>query len=168
MTKPKRVFLAGEGTNDIGSYAMSPERHDVNEAGVVGALLRKIRQSGWQIVGGFPWKQLHKMRARGASRGEEFNVRAAAFAAANRDVYADILVFVRDTDGDSQRREAIEQGIVDAETGSLKIVGGIADPILETWILALKGERERRRVREKARLSGDHNQQVLGTRTAWQ
>jgi hypothetical protein len=141
MTRPKRVFLAGEGTNDIGSFAMSPERHDLKEAGVVGALLRKIRQSGWEIVGGIPWKHLHKVRAKGASRGEESNVMAAALRATDPDVDADVLVFVRDTDGDSERQEAIEQGLARAEaTFSLKIVGGVVDFVLETWILALKGE----------------------------
>jgi hypothetical protein len=46
-----RVILAGEGKNELGSFAVeAPFRGDTPEPGVVEALLRQIRPDGWQVV----------------------------------------------------------------------------------------------------------------------
>jgi hypothetical protein len=135
----RRVFLVGEGSNDVGSYSGSAAYHDPNQAGVVGALLGKIREAGWEIAGGCAWKSLRSLRARGTSRGDEGNVAAAALRAT--DYRADVLVFVRDTDGDKERVSALERGIESASKSfSVEVVGGIADPMVEAWVLALLGE----------------------------
>jgi hypothetical protein len=135
----RRVFLVGEGSNDVGSYSGSAAYHDPNHAGVVGALLRKLREAGWEIVGGCAWKNLRSLRAHGSSRGDEGNVAAAALRAT--DYAADVLLFVRDTDGDKQRLSALERGIESAcSRFAIEVVGGIADPMLEAWVLALRGE----------------------------
>lgn len=51
-----------------------------------------------------------------------------------------VLAFSRDLDADGERAEAIEKGIREAEglCPDLGIVGGIAIPALEGWVLALE------------------------------
>jgi hypothetical protein len=49
------------------------------------------------------------------------------------------LVFSRDTDGDEDRTRDIEEGARLAGE-SFRIMGGVAHPRLEAWILALSGE----------------------------
>jgi ferritin-like protein len=146
---PLRIFLAGEGTNDIGSYAKERPYHDARDTGVVGALLQKVVDrvgaNAWEIVGGVAWKHLRKMKV--GARGEGANVAAAAFHARDREHAADVLVFVRDTDGDLNRRAALEAGLAKEDFGVV-VVGGLADPCLEAWILALHGERGVERARQ--------------------
>jgi hypothetical protein len=150
MSRPLRIFLAGEGTNDIGSYAGDQGYWDPQQAGFVGAVIRKVAAilgtTNWEIVGGIPWKKLHRLRGK-ASRSEASAVGAAAFRARDKQHDADLLVFVRDTDGDKNRAAEIREGIAVAVGlfGTARphepVVAGIVDPVIEAWALALCGER---------------------------
>ena len=156
MSRPLRIFLAGEGTNDIGSYAGDQGYWDPQQAGFVGAVIRKVAAmlgtTNWEIVGGIPWKRLcrldqPKAGARVSQRGDAAAVRQAAFKATSKAYNADLLVFVRDTDGDKNRAAEIREGIAVAVGlfGTARphepVVAGIVDPVIEAWALALCGER---------------------------
>lgn len=146
-----RICLAGEGANELGGRSgeptywktLTPERI---ELGVVEALLRKVRDEGWNIVEAIQWKQLRKLKARPSGAGRESdNVRKAALHASERG--CDLLVFVRDRDDSDDhpnpdRETDIEAGIriaLEDHEGVLGIVGGVAIRRLESWLLAITG-----------------------------
>ncbi len=55
-----------------------------------------------------------------------------------------MLAFSRDTDNDPVRRDAVEEGIrriPETFATPPEVIGGVAVPALEAWILALMGER---------------------------
>jgi hypothetical protein len=60
VTSEKRVFLAGEGESEIGSWANGPEYRDNNYPGVLETLLRKVKETGWTIEAARQWKSLRK------------------------------------------------------------------------------------------------------------
>jgi len=61
-----------------------------------------------------------------------------------KDAGCDVLAFSRDLDRDTARRQAIEDGIArvpEVFAGAPAVIGGVAVPTLEGWILALLGVR---------------------------
>lgn len=148
-----KVFLCGEGANELGSRARERAYQTDDQPGVIQALLRKVRSDGWRVGGAVTWKNIRKFRAGGAAHADTTNVRGAALDA--REHGCEVLAFVRDGDGDVERRDAITAGIASAQGAELKIVGGVAVPAIEGWILALRGEartEERSRAQLGARL----------------
>jgi hypothetical protein len=135
-----RVFLGGEGRNELGSWAREPVYQDDSESGVVKSLLLKVQDDGWNVVGGRTWKSIRKLRAHGPSPREEQNVRGLVLDAL--EVKAHLVAFVRDSDGDPRRSEQIGRAIEDALSDFPRVaaVGGAAVPVLEAWLLALLGE----------------------------
>jgi hypothetical protein len=142
-----RVFLAGEGPNDIGDWARHRSyRDDSPSPGVPEAILRKVRGDGWRVCGAVLWKKIHKLQVRPPAGAETKNVLGAALAA--RDAGCDVLVFVRDRDDSNanprkERERDIEQGIARVPqdvSDQLRIVGGVAIRRLESWIVALSGK----------------------------
>jgi hypothetical protein len=59
-----------------------------------------------------------------------------------REAGAQVLAFVRDSDGDEQRVEDITAAIRahESEGSSPDVIGGAAVPLLEGWLLSMQGE----------------------------
>lgn len=145
-----RLFLAGEGLNELGDWWRTPQyRHDPPLPGVIEALLRQIRDDGWEVAGATGWKDIRKFRTR--QKGEKFsaetrNVMGAALAA--WEAGCDVFVFIRDRDGtrsnpNQARQDDIEEGIrraLEEWSEHLSIVGGVAIIKLESWLLAIIGQ----------------------------
>ncbi len=147
----KRVFIAGEGPNDLGDWChLWQYRDDPPLPGALETLLRKVCDEGWQILDGIRWKDIKKLRSRyrktggnqvriNAGANEEKNVRVAALKARERGCH--LLAFFRDRDQNLQRQEHIESGIERAKQDSegLGVIGGMAIERLEYWLVALSG-----------------------------
>jgi hypothetical protein len=141
-----KVFLGGEGNNDIGTRWYRPMS---DQPGVVEVLLRKVRPTGWHIAGARSWQSIRKYRAGGAL-GKTHHADAQNVLGLVLHAYEDaceMLAFVRDHDGDDLREQEIRR-ILDGIAGfgfaneyryELAIVGGVARPKLEGWILCLRG-----------------------------
>jgi hypothetical protein len=141
-----KVFLGGEGNNDLGTRWRQPPG---DSPGVIEALLRRARPDGWRVAGAQDWKSIRKYRA-GAARArpdheDARNVRGLVLHAYEE--ACEMLAFVRDDDGDERREPAIRQaleaiaslGFAEEYRYELAIVGGVARPTLEGWILSLLG-----------------------------
>jgi hypothetical protein len=101
-----KVFLGGEGNNDIGTRWYRPMGDTV---GVVETLLRRVRASGWHVAGALPWNSLRKYRA-GVAMDHANHADARNVLGLVLHAYEDaceMLVFVRDEDGDEHREQAI-------------------------------------------------------------
>jgi hypothetical protein len=137
-----KVFLAGEGANELGSRAGDPAYQSDKRPGVLCVLLSRIQATGWIVDRARDWKSIRKYRACGAGHDDTRNVLGVALDA--KEARCDVLAFSRDLDRDPARREAIEEGIrlvPSAFPAAPDVIGGVAVPALEGWILALLGER---------------------------
>ncbi|WP_437939418.1 hypothetical protein [Sorangium sp. So ce341] len=137
-----RVFLVGEGENELGSRAGAPAYQSDKHPGVLFTLLSRVQPNGWVVGGAREWKSIRKYQARGAAHEDTHHVLGAALDA--KEAGCDILAFSRDIDRDPARREAIAEGIrrVSSSLSSPpEVIGGVAAPALEGWILALLGEK---------------------------
>ncbi|HEY3253799.1 MAG TPA: hypothetical protein VGJ91_07620, partial [Polyangiaceae bacterium] len=110
------------------------------QPGVIAALLRRVRPTGWRIVGAMKWAGIRKYRANAPPPNEARNVRALCLHA--KEAGASVLAFTRDSDGDLIRTRDIEGAIAEHErTGDgPELIAGVAIPLLEAWLLALGGE----------------------------
>lgn len=138
---PVRVFLSGEGSNELGSHADHLSYRTEHDLGVLHALLKKVEPSGWTVGGARVWKNIRKYRAMPSAKHlDTHNVLALANDAI--EAKCDILAFSRDVDKDPEREDAIEDGIAlipKTFANAPAVIGGVADPSLEAWILALLG-----------------------------
>lgn len=141
-----KVFLGGEGNNDIGTRWQCPMG---DQPGVIEALLRRVRASGWQVAGARSWQSIRKYRA-GAATEQSNHADARNVLGLVIHAYeeaCEMLAFVRDSDGDELREQEIRRvletiatfGFTEAYRYELAIVGGIPKPKLEGWILCLLG-----------------------------
>lgn len=137
MTK---VFLCGEGPNELGSrFGHLAYQNDKNP-GVLHRMLEHVRPSGWEVGGARTWKNIRKYKVQGARHADAHNVLGAALDAKEHGCH--VLAFSRDVDNDKERWGAIELGIehVSKEfTSPPAIVGAAAVPALEGWLLAMMG-----------------------------
>ncbi len=152
-----KVWLGGEGPNELGTRA---DRGD--QPGVVEALLVKVERSGWRVAGATRWKDIRKFRVGAALRDGEnhqdiHNVCGLALKAL--DNQCAVLAFARDADSDDRREDAIARGIAAARQlyPRVRVIGGCALPALEGWILALSGvpktdDMSRKRTLEELRI----------------
>ena len=139
---PVKVFLGGEGKNDIGTRSQTPMGE---QPGVVEVLLRRLRPHGWHVQGAIEWKAIRKYQAGAAKRradhGDERNVRALVELA--YEDACEMLVFVRDVDNEPLRETALRRVLADLDFSdrpyTLAVAGGIAKPTLEAWLLHLRG-----------------------------
>lgn len=150
MPLDKRVYLAGEGFNELGSWAWEIPYQDGSIPGVLETLLKKVKDAGWQITYGKKWKDIRKYAADenlydSDMKGDEQSVYRAIFEANENGCH--VLAFSRDIDGKkdyqirrmSEIEKAISQGKTDFPT--IGIIGGCARPAIEGWILAFSGVR---------------------------
>jgi len=144
------VFLGGEGPNELGSRSGDAPYQTDAVPGVLQALLRLVQPAGWRVVGAKNWAQIRKLKARGPSPNEAQNVRALALDA--KEAGAAILAFIRDSDGHDERIQDIDTGIAQAKRSDpdLELIGGVAHPVLEAWLLAMQGERGTERLSKSA------------------
>lgn len=132
--------MAGEGPNELGSWASnSPPEHD-GFPGVIESLLHKVSSTGWQVGGAVLWKKIRKYRTKQPSMHEERNVMGAALEA--RKSGCKVLAFIRDRDGakNKDRQQAVERGIArirEERIGPVEVIGGMAIERLESWMCAL-------------------------------
>lgn len=141
-----KVFLGGEGSNDIGTRWHVPMG---DSPGVAETLLRRVRPSGWRVAGAMQWRSIRKYRAGAANEraehGDAHNVRGLVLHAYEE--ACEMLAFLRDVDGEARREDRIERAlnaIADLRFAEqfgyeLAIVGGMPRPKLEGWILCLLG-----------------------------
>ena len=135
-----RVFLCGEGRNELGSRCGHPAYQTDAEPGVLHALLRRVEASGWEVGGARDWTSIRKYKT-GVAHRDTHNVLGVALDA--KEAGCDVLAFSRDVDNDTTRKDAVEQGIrriPETFTAAPEVIGGVAVPTLEAWILALLGE----------------------------
>lgn len=109
------------------------------------ALLRRVREDGWQVVDGVAWSSIRKFKVGAHADAEHKNVLGLILQARERG--ADVVAFARDCDGDGkqhrQRSAAIEAGLAEAQEvfpNGPTVVGGVAVRMLEAWVLALAGK----------------------------
>jgi hypothetical protein len=135
----KKIFLGGEGQNELGSRYGEPVYQCDDRPGVLQALLARIKPEGWTVIGACKWCKIRKYRASGKSPKEEHSVLGLALEA--KRAGADILAFVRDADDDKERPRHIASAVAKAEMEypEVAIVGEPAIQVLEAWILAMKG-----------------------------
>ncbi len=145
-----KVFLGGEGPNDIGDWANYPYYHGEHPRhGVVGILLEKVEPDGWEVEGAIAWKRLRKLRVGKHGKAEVRNVQALLLKA--REAGCDAVAFIRDRDRDERRQQDVEEGIAQASQEypqGPQIIGGMAIEKLESWMAALAGNTGSEAMRE--------------------
>lgn len=155
---PARVWIVGEGNNELGAGDGYGGRH----RGVLEALLTRVRDAGWECAGKQQWHAIQKFRAGGArlgaaNHGDYLNVLGLALEAYEH--AADTVAFTRDVDSDPDREDAVAAALawIREESGWLiDVIGGVAKPAIEGWILALRavpGTDEMSRPRAQAQLA---------------
>lgn len=137
-----KVWIVGEGNNELGGNDGSGKRG----RGVLEALLARVCEGGWECFGKLPWHAIpiQKFQAGGArlggsSHGDYKNVIGLVLTAYEN--AADAVAFSRDVDGDPDREEAIASALewIRNQGWFIAVVGGVAKPAIEGWILALRG-----------------------------
>lgn len=141
MGVPVKVWLGGEGRHELGGRVLEPPNET---SGVIEALLRRIEESGWNVLGVTSWRDIKKYRS-GVHNAEERNVLGLINTAAEQG--AELVAFSRDVDSDPERARRIEEAIERATQiikapAPIAIVGGPAKPAIEGWILAWSGVRD--------------------------
>lgn len=140
---PMKIFLAGEGPNEIGNRAAHAAYRTEARPGVLEVLLRRVQPEGWEVGAARVWTSIRKYRVGKASHNDTHNVLGIALDAI--EAGCDILAFSRDLDNDPDRKAAIEDGLARIPVvfpRPPEVIGGVAVPALEGWILALLGRRK--------------------------
>ena len=148
----KKVFLAGEGPNDLGKWAHHPSFRAKYGKGVIEGLLSKVRAEGWEVRESVRWKDVIKFRVGGHASAEERAVKGLVLMA--KEAGCDIVAFVRDRDGsrkhpNNKREEDIKRGMREVRQtldNCPDIIGGVAIKAIEAWILAIRGEDQSEKV----------------------
>jgi hypothetical protein len=145
-----RVFLGGEGRNDLGSWAGHPAYQNDTEPGVIKALLLRTRPQGWKVVGALSWKRCRKYTdfgpmpadLRSNVRGDHEKLAVLGLVLDAKERGAQAVAFVRDQDDDPERARVVADAVNLARPHwpQIRVAGGAAVPVLEGWILALMGE----------------------------
>lgn len=141
MGVPVKVWLGGEGRHELGGRVLAPPDE---RPGVIEALLRRVERSGWHVLGVMSWRHIKKYET-GVHKAEERNVLGLVLTAAEQG--AEVVAFSRDVDSDPERARRVEAAIEKAAQiiklpAPIAIIGGVARPAIEGWILALSGIRD--------------------------
>lgn len=126
-----KVWLAGEGTNDIGSLAKNAQTTR-EYPGALQVLLR-LSSPDAEVIGGGDWKSVPKLRT-GTKGAEAQTVARLQLRAEEKN--ADALVFMRDRDGERDRQKQIESALA---ASSFPTAGVVSVETLEHWIVAVAG-----------------------------
>lgn len=133
----KRIFLAGEGRNELGGWYY-PRPYRTKERGVLEILLQKIVPSGWAIKDAIVWSDIVKSSAGNHRKPETKNVLGAALKA--RELGCDVFIFSRDRDKRVAREKAIEAALEEiSQDTRIAVAGGVAIEELESWVLSCTG-----------------------------
>jgi hypothetical protein len=120
-----------------------------DDPGVIEVLLRRVRPTGWRVAAARSWTSIRKYRAGSALENahddDRRNVLGIVLHAYEE--ACEMLAFVRDRDDNHARAETIHRTLeanparsFEREYGyRLAIVGGVACPNLEGWLLCLRG-----------------------------
>ena len=137
-----KVYLGGEGANELGSRCSDSIHQDASHPGVIETLLHRVQTEGWMVIGAMKWCRIRKLRSKGPSPNEERNILGLMVEA--KRAKAQVLAFVRDSDNEKERPKVIAAAIDKAklEFPDIEVIGGTAIPVLEGWILAMLGERK--------------------------
>ena len=137
-----KVFLSGEGSNELGSRFGHPSFQSDERPGVLHALLLRVQATGWEVGGARSWMSIRKFRVGKAAHEDTHNVLGVALDA--KEAGCEVLAFSRDVDKDRGREDAVEEGIQRVPStlsNAPEVMGGVAKPTLEGWILAAMGMR---------------------------
>ncbi len=131
-----KVWLAGEGPSEIGDRDSGGER-----PGVLESLLRRIEAKGWVVDRATRWKQIRKFEAGRALRGAGDDRSVQRLVLHAYEAGCEVVAFSRDQDSERGRDAVIERGIAEAIRAypHVGVIGGIARPCIEGWVLALDG-----------------------------
>lgn len=135
-----KVWLAGEGTNDIGSLAKDAQTtHEYP-----GALHELLRLScpDAEVIGGSEWRSVPKLRTGSKGAGAEAQT-VAGLQLRAEEKNADALVFMRDRDGDRDRQTQIESALANS---TFPTAGVVSVETLEHWICAVSGRSKSERL----------------------
>ena len=129
----KRVFLAGKGSNELGSWAKESQYQDGSFPGILETLLKKVNDSGWQMYDSIKWQHIHKYESieisdENSCKGDEDNAYRACFIADEKGFH--IIAFSRDSDGEKKRITAIKRGISRLFQSLLRYKSSAAAPCL--------------------------------------
>lgn len=134
-----KVWLGGEGPSELGKD---------DRPGAIELLLRRVQAVGWHVAGKTAWKDIRKFRVGaalrdGLSHRDVHNVAGLLLTA--YEAGCEVVAFTRDADADPVRERAIHAGIAVAPQAldpvyPLHVIGGVAIPCIEGWIVALCGE----------------------------
>jgi hypothetical protein len=137
----KKVFLAGEGANDLGGWHKETiYRDEVPYPGVLETLLRNKKAEGWMVIDAIKWQYIRNYRAGDHGKHDEQNVRRVCLMAKEKG--CDVIALCRDSDGHTERVADIQKGIESAHalwSDKLGIIGGCAIPCIEGWVCAIMG-----------------------------
>jgi hypothetical protein len=136
---PAKVWIVGEGNNELGAG----DGYGGRDRGVLEALLARVCDDGWKCTGKQQWNAVQKFQAGGArltahGHGDYLHVLGLVLEAYEN--AADAVAFTRDVDSDLDREDAMTAALawIRDESGWLiDVIGGVAKPAIEGWILAL-------------------------------
>lgn len=139
-----KVFLAGEGPNELGGWSNERIYRDERPLlGVLESLARHVVPTGWEVHDAMVWKDIPKLTIGTRGKGlERKTVLAARLHAMESG--CDVVVFSRDRDGPKKDKREREQEIeavlteLAAEPG-VTVAGAVCIERLESWLLALSG-----------------------------
>ena len=119
-----RVYLGGEGRNELGSRSGHPSYQDDSSPGVIETLLRRVESTGWEVAGAMDWRRIVKLQSRGHTPNEDRNVLGLVLE--TKRAGARVLAFVRDSDGNAERTEIINDAIVKSKEKfpEVEVIGG--------------------------------------------
>lgn len=159
-----KILLVGEGKNELGSRTAGAQAPAPPEyLGVLETLLHRVAPSGWTVHWVHAWKSRANYRKPGHKHhGDYFTVSRLLLDL--QETGADVLVFVRDHDGDPERPQAIANAL--AEAKDAKVIGGCAVQTLESWVLALKGL-SKTEVLGKQRLRAELDKLQIGEKSTY-
>ena len=144
-----KVWLAGEGTNDIGSLAKDAQTTR-EYPGALHVLLRLSCPEA-EVIGGGKWKSVPKLRTGTKGAGAEAQT-VAGLQLRAEEKNADALVFMRDRDGDRDRQKQVELALA---ASSFPTAGVVSVETLEHWIVAVAGRSK------SEKLSGSQVDEIL-------
>ena len=134
-----KVWIVGEGNNELDAG----DGYGGRDRGVLEALLARVCDVGWKCTGKQQWNAVQKFQAGGArlavhSHGDYLHVLGLVLEAYEN--AADAVAFTRDVDNDPDREDAMTAALawVRDEGWLIDVIGGVAKPAIEGWILALR------------------------------